>query len=303
MHFCMDRPPDWDLYRSFLAVVEAGSLSGAARKLGIAQPTVGRHIEALEEDLRGVALFTRSPGGLIPTEAALALKPHAETMAIAAEALIRTASGEAEGESGTIRLTASEVAGVEILPPILTAFREAHPRIDIELSLSNRAQDLLRREADIAVRMMRPTQDALLAKRIGEARVGLFASRSYVEKHGAPQLLSDSGEHTAIGYDRDSLMAAAIAAINMPVGRDFFNLRTDSDLAQLAMMRAGFGISGCQLGIARRYPDLIQVLPQIRFGLEVWVVMHEDLKSSRRMRAMFDHLVEHLTAYVAGSQE
>ena len=293
--------PDWDLYRTFLAVLEAGSLSGAARELGIAQPTVGRHIEALEQALRGVALFTRSPGGLVPTDAALALKPHAETMAIAAEALIRTASGEAEGETGTVRITASEVAGVEILPPILTAFRLAHPRIDIELSLSNRPQDLLRREADIAVRMMRPTQDALLARRIGEVRVGIFAHRAYIDRHGAPEMITDPG-HTAIGYDRDSLMSAAIAAINAPVGRDFFNLRSDSDLAQLAFLRAGFGISGCQMGIARRDPNLVRVLPQVSFGLEVWVVMHEDLKSSRRMRAMFDHLVEHLTAYVASSQ-
>lgn len=294
--------PDWDLYRTFLAVLEAGSLSGAARELGIAQPTVGRHIEALEQALRGVALFTRSPGGLVPTDAALALKPHAETMAIAAEALIRTASGEAEGETGTVRITASEVAGVEILPPILTAFRLAHPRIDIELSLSNRPQDLLRREADIAVRMMRPTQDALLARRIGEVRVGIFAHRAYIDRHGAPEMITDPG-HTAIGYDRDSLMSAAIAAINAPVGRDFFNLRSDSDLAQLAFLRAGFGISGCQMGIARRDPNLVRVLPQVSFGLEVWVVMHEDLKSSRRMKAMFDHLVEHLTAYVAASQE
>src|SRR5207249_934650 len=156
--------PDWDLYQSFLAVMTTGSLSGAARQLVIAQPTVGRHIEALEQALGGIALFTRSPGGLRPTETALALEPHARAMAVAAEALVRTASGEAEAIRGAVRVTASEVMGAEVLPPILTSFHEANPDVQIELVLSNRAEDLLRRESDIAVRMVRPTQEALLAR-------------------------------------------------------------------------------------------------------------------------------------------
>ena len=169
--------PEWDHYRTFLAVVVTGSLSGAARSLGLTQPTVGaRHIETLEAAL-GTPLFTRSPGGLRPTEAALALRPHAEAMAHAAEALVRTASGEADAARGVIRLTASDVVGAEVLPPILTDFREDHPRIAVELVLSNRSEDLLRGEADIAVRMVRPTQEALLAWRIGQVRLGLFAHR------------------------------------------------------------------------------------------------------------------------------
>src|SRR5580658_7604969 len=144
----------WDHYRTLLAVLDEGSLSGAARTLGLTQPTVGRHVEALESEL-GTPLFTRSVGGLAPTEAALALRPHAETMAAAAEALVRTASGEADAVRGVIRVTASDVMGVEVLPPMLAGFHEAHPDVIIELTLSNRQEDLLRREADIAVRMAR----------------------------------------------------------------------------------------------------------------------------------------------------
>jgi DNA-binding transcriptional LysR family regulator len=293
--------PAWDLYRTFLAVMEAGSLSGAARALAIAQPTVGRHIEALERALGGDPLFTRSPGGLMPTEAAMALRPHAQAMASAAEALVRTASGANAAVRGTVRVTASEIMGGEVLPAILTDFHETHPEVAVELVLSNRPEDLLRREADIAVRMVRPTQDALLAKRIGTVSVGLFAHRRYLQRHGEPRTLEDPGQ-VAVGFDRSPSVARAVRALGLPLGRDFFAFRSDSDLAQLAALRAGFGVGGCMYGIARRDPNLVHVLPGIGFEMELWVVMHEDLKSSRRMRAMFDHLVEGLTAYAATSQ-
>src|SRR5471032_2705843 len=149
--------PNWEWYRSFLSVVETGSLSAAARALGLAQPTMGRHIEALEHAL-GLALFTRSHDGYAPTDAALQLRPYAETLAATAAALRRVASSQGDGVRGTVRLTASEVVGVEVLPPILSALRRQHPALVIELVLSNQVDDLLRREADIAVRMVRPAQ-------------------------------------------------------------------------------------------------------------------------------------------------
>jgi DNA-binding transcriptional LysR family regulator len=295
-----DAVPDWDLYRSFLAVVERGSLSGAARSLGIAQPTVGRHIEALEQALSGASLFTRSPGGLRPTEAALALAPHAQAMAAAAEALVRTASGEATGVRGVIRVTASDIVGAEILPAILTDFREQHPEVTIELVLSNRQEDLLRRDADIAVRMARPTQNALTARRVGAVRIGFYAHRNYLQKHGVPRSLADLAGHTLIGYDRIQPPRGALDQIDVEVTRDLFALRSDSDLAQLAAMRAGFGIGACQPAIAERDPNLVPILAEaFGFALEAWVVMHEDLKSSLRMRLMFDHLVEGMKAYVS----
>jgi DNA-binding transcriptional LysR family regulator len=289
----------WDHYRTLLAVLEEGSLSGAARMLGLTQPTVGRHVETLEREL-GAPLFTRSAGGLAPTEAALALRPHAEAMAAAAEALIRTASGEAEAIRGVIRVTASDVMGVEVLPPMLTGFHEANPEVTIELTLSNRLEDLLRREADIAVRMVRPTQGALLAKRVGAVRLGLFAHRRYLDAHGDPQRLDDP-RFAAIGFDRDVDAVRALQDRQLSFERESFAFRSDNDLAQLAAVRAGFGIGAAQLPIARRDPDLVEVLKGLfRYEMEVWVAMHEDLKASRRMRLMFDWLVEGLGQYVRG---
>jgi DNA-binding transcriptional LysR family regulator len=293
--------PDWDLYQSLHAVARTGSLSAAARQLGLSQPTVGRHIEQLERTL-GVKLFTRSPQGLRPTEFTAALAPSLEAMASAAETALREASGAADAVSGVIRVAASEVIGAEVLPAILTDFHEAHPGVVIELALSNQAEDLLHRQADIAVRMMRPTQAGLRARRVGAIGGGLYAHRRYLQKHGEPLTLRDAG-HAAIGFDRDDAGVRAIRDANPDLVRERFAFRSDSDLAQLAALRAGFGIGGCQHGIARRDPNLVPVLTgAFSFELECWVVMHEDLKDSRRMRLMFDCLVAGLSDYVATSR-
>ena len=292
--------PDWSLYRTFLAVMEAGSLSGAARALGIAQPTVGRHIEALETALGGKPLFTRSPGGLRPTRTGQALAPHAQAMAAAAQTLARTAAGEAEAMSGVVRLTASDIVGTEILPVILTEFRQTWPEIDIELVLSNRQEDLLRRDADIAVRMARPTQDALLARRIGAIPLIFHAHRGYLQKHGEPRTMDELTGHTLIGYDRTAPNIDGIDTLPFEVTRDLFAIRTDSELAQLALLRAGIGVAPCQRLIAARDPNLVPILEgQFPLSLEMWVVMHEDLRADPRLRALFDHLVKGLSEVLA----
>ena len=288
--------PGWELYRSFLAVIREGSLSGAARALSLTQPTIGRHIDALEAAL-GVSLFTRSQAGLIASEGASSLVPYAEAMANAADALQRAASGEAEDDRGAVRVTASEMIGGEVLPSVLTAFREAHPRVVVELVLSNRAEDLLRREADIAVRMVRPSQSALFARKVGLIQLGFHAHPRYLKAHGTPKTMAELREHPLIGFDKLPSVRR-LEGLNFPLSRDLFTFRCDSDLGQYAALRAGFGIGVCQLGLARR-DKLLPVMPgAFRFALETWVVMHEDLKSSRRMRLMFDHLVEQLRAYI-----
>ena len=302
MHFRM-MTPSWDHFRSFLAVLDGGSLSAAARSLRLTQPTIGRHIDELEETL-GVVLFTRSRAGLTPTDAALELVPHAATMAAAAEALVRAASGEAREDRGTVRLTASEVVGTEILPAILRPFMARHPHIAIELVVSNRNEDLIRREADIAVRMARPTQNALLARRIGTVDVGLHAHRTYLAQRGTPMSLADLADHALIGYDRESPAIRALQKLGLPLSREMFSLRTDSDTTQLAAIRSGLGIGGCQSPLAALDPDLVHLLPEaFAYPLECWVAMHEDLRTVRRMRLVFDHLVAGLTDYVAGNLE
>jgi len=294
--------PNWETYRSFLAVMTEGSLSAAARKLALTQPTLGRHVDQLEADL-GVPLFSRSQAGLIPTQAARELLPHAQAMASAAAALVRASSGADAEERGTVRLTASVVVGGEVLPAILARFREAHPHIAVELVLSDATQDLLRRDADIAVRMVRPSQGALVAKKIGRIGFGLFAHRRYLEKHGTPKSLEDMRGHAIIGYDKETPFIRALRQAGLPLTREMFALRTDADLAQLAALRAGFGIGVTQLGVGRRDPDLVPLLPgALKFEIEMWLVLHKDLRGTKRVRLLFDHLAEGLAAYAATSR-
>lgn len=289
---------DWDLLQSLHAVLEAGSFSGAARLRKLTQPTLGRHIDQLERQL-GAPLFLRSPRGLQATDLALAFRPHLADMAAAAQAASRDASGVVSGEGGVVRVAASEVIGIEVLPGILARFREAHPGIDVELVLSNRNEDLSRRDADVAVRMSRPTQNSLVAKKVGDLKLGFHATPAYVARKGAPQDFDALQAHTLIGFDRDFPDLVNDLSIGRPVTRDLFALRTDNDVAQLAALRAGFGIGVCQDQIGRR-DGLVPIIPDLfSFKLDIWICMHETLRGSPRMRLMFDHLARELGAYAA----
>lgn len=294
----MTSEPGWDLYRTFLEVARDGSLSGAARRLGLTQPTAGRHIDTLERAL-GVSLFLRSRRGLVATAAAHDLLPHVEAMAAAHHALLRTASGDAGAMQGAVRITASEVISAEVLPEILREACDQNPGLVVEIVPSNRMQNLLRRDSDIAVRMQRPEQTALVARRIGATTIGLYAHRSYVERHGLPADLGELRRHRLIGFDRDDTGFRIAGQALGPISRDDFHFRCDSDLAQLAAVRAGVGIGGCQVAIAARTSDLIPVLPQaIGFELDVWLAMHEKLMSVGRMKYVFDVLGEGLKIYL-----
>jgi len=299
----MKQEPGWELYRTFLEVMRDGSLSGAARKLGLTQPTVGRHVDALESAI-GVSLFTRSQRGLNATAAALDLLPHAETMAAAAAALYREASGETATDRGTVRITASEIMGCEVLPSILAGFRLKYPQVTLELALTNRTEDLLRRDADIAIRMVRPAQKALIARRIGKTVMGLYAHRDYIDTYGMPKSITELDNHCVIGFDRDDRAFRSVGTFAQKLTRDAFSFRCDSDLAQLAALRAGIGIGGCQRYIAVRMPELMPVLAKaVQFELEVWIAMHENLKSTRRVRLLFDWIGGGLAAYLRGGHK
>ena len=290
---------DWEICRSFLAVLREGNLSRAARALRLTQPTVGRHIDEIEHAL-GISLFVRSPQGLSPTDAAFNLRPHAEAMEAAAGALVRAASGGAEEVLGTIRITASEFFGIEVLPPILTEFRDKHPGIAIELVATNRTEDLVRREADIAVRMVRPSQAALIARQVGQVRFSLYAHRSYLDRHGTPETIEALHRHSLIGFDKGMVLIQALRDAPTPMVREALSFRSDSALAQFSALRAGFGIGGCPQVLANRFPDLVPVLAN-RYGtkIDLWVVMHENQRGSRRMRLMFDHLAKALIAFTS----
>ncbi|AND69217.1 hypothetical protein ATSB10_17630 [Dyella thiooxydans] len=295
--------PDWNLQRSFLAVMHEGSLSAAARALGMTQPSLGRHIRALEARL-GVSLFTRSPQGLTPTDMAHELLPHAQAMASASAAMRRTASAAPGELRGTVRISASEVVGGEVLPAMLADFRQRHPGVVIELVLSNAAADLLRKDVDLAVRMVQPTQQALVARKVGTIGLGLYAHRRYLKAHGTPQRVEQLAEHALIGFDHEPPYARAMRPAGLTAyTREQFALRTDSDLAALAALRAGFGIGFCQVPLAARDRALVAVLPAaIALTLPTWLVMHEDLRRSQRHRAVFDFLAEAMARYATGNQ-
>jgi len=288
----------WELYRTFLGVLREGSLSGAARALDLAQPTVGRHIAALEASLR-LPLFTRSQAGLMPTEAALALRGYAESMQSTAAALERAAASQGIGVRGTVRVTCSDVIGVEVLPPIVTALRNRYPELAVELVLTNRVQDLLRREADIAVRMVRPKQQQLVARRIGQVKLGLHAHRAYLARQGTPGTIAELTAHALIGFDTATEFIRSASTALKGWRREAFMLRTDNDLAQMALIRSGAGIGVCQTAIASRSGDLVRVLAKsFTLPLEVWITMHEDLRNSPRCSVTFEALAEGLKQHV-----
>jgi DNA-binding transcriptional LysR family regulator len=291
-------PLPWDLVAAFLAVMRAGSLSGASRALGVAQPTVRRQIEKLEEVL-GVALFTRSQTGLVPTDTATATLPYAESMAGVAEALVRSVSAPGGSERGTVRVACSEVVGAEVLPAIFAQLRRTRPELQIELSVSNANEDLLRREADVAVRMAQPTQSALVAKRVGTVKLGAFASEAYLAHHEVPRTPADLLRgHALLGKDRDTSFFSALAAAGLTFKRKDFAFRTDNDAAYIAAMRAGVGIGICQLPLALAPVRMRRLLPKLAFELPIWVVTHEDLRASRRVALVFEQLVTSLGAYL-----
>jgi DNA-binding transcriptional LysR family regulator len=296
--------PSWDLYRSFLAVLQEGSLSAAARALGVTQPTIGRHIDALERTV-GFALFTRSQRGFLPTEAARALRPYAEGLAATTASLLRAASGHAaDGQAarGTVRISASEVIGAEVLPPILTRLRQDHPDLAVELVLSNQLDDLLQRQADIAVRMVPPTQEALVARKVGEVELGLHAHRRYLDRCGSPATLEALRHHSTIGFDRENAFIRSFLKKHAELRPIAFSLRTDSDLGQLAAIRAGYGIGICQVAIARRDSQLVRVLPRaFSYKLEVWLAMHEDLRHSARCSVTFGALLQGLKRHLGSA--
>ncbi|SHI57182.1 DNA-binding transcriptional regulator, LysR family [Aureimonas altamirensis DSM 21988] len=296
--------PNWDHFRTFLSVMECGSLSAASRELGLTQPTVGRHVAALEAAL-GVQLFLRTPHGLVATDAAESLKPHAALVASDAAALIRAASSYApnvgETVKGTVRVSASEVVGVEILPPILAALGEAHPGIVIELSLSDAVEDLLRQEADIAIRMAKPVQDALIVRRIGAIPIALFAHSRYLQARGVPESADDLAGHRMIGFDRQTEFIRAMRKRLPILDSMHAALKVDSNLAQLALIRAGCGIGACQTRLAAREPELVKVLGEaFSLELETFLVMHENLASTPRCRVTFDALIKGMLSYVRG---
>jgi DNA-binding transcriptional LysR family regulator len=287
---------DWRLIRTFLATLEHGSLLGAARALPSSQPTVGRHIAELESQL-GVVLFERTGRGLRPTDTAHRLEEAARGMAAEADRLARCVSGEHAGLAGTVRITASQTAACVLLPPVLAKMRAVLPEIQVELVSSNDISNLLRREADIAVRMTQPDQASLVAKRIGRIKLNAYAHRSYLHRCGTPQRPEDLLRHDLVGFDTSDAIVKGFEKGGIPIERNRFVLCTDDMLAQAAAVRAGLGIGFTADYLFRGDADVIALLPMLNIPpLPVWLAVHREIHTSQRIRAVYDFLGEALPA-------
>ncbi len=286
---------DWTLVRSFLAALDQGSLLGAARTIRSSQPTVGRHIAELESQL-GVVLFERTGRGLIPTATALQLADAARAMETGANQLARTLSGVQTQTTGTVRITASVPVAVTLLPPLLAGMRQTLPDIQVELVSSNQVSNLLRREADIAVRMVRPELGSLVAKKIGTVALGAFAHKQYLARKGALRKPTDLLQHDLIGSDADTSILQGFAAMGYPVVREAFSFRSDDFIVQWQAVRAGLGIGFVAEYMARSDPDVLPVLQNVLKvpALPMWLAVHREVRTNPRIRAVYDFLAAEL---------
>jgi DNA-binding transcriptional LysR family regulator len=289
---------NWALVKSFVAVLDAGSLMGAARQLKAQQPTLSRHIAELEAQL-GVPLFERTGRGVMPTVAALAIADAARHMEEGAGTLLQTLARRSEATTGTVRITTSEVAASYLLPPVLAALQQAEPGIAIELVASNELSNLLRREADIAVRMVRPVQESLVARKLAEIPIVACAHKRYLRRAGTPRKPEDllHEHHRLIGYDKDSAIVRGFAQFGLTVTREQFALRTDDQLAYGRLIAAGAGIGFAADYNLRHWRGVVPLLPMLKIApLPCWLAVHREIRGSAVVRRVFDFLAEAIRA-------
>ncbi len=294
---------DWNLIRGFVAVVEQGSLTRAAQQLGLSQPTLSRQIAELENAV-GAALFERVARGLKLTTAGDALVEPARHMMTAARALGMATASQDQTLSGTIRITASEMVSAFALPSILAQMAVTYPDIQIEVVASNQISNLLEREADIAIRMVRPSQSALITRHIGDWPMGMYAHKSYLERIAskvpvsATNKIQELNRHRWIGYDQSDQLIAGFRAAGIAIDRNFFAFRSDNHLVNWQALLSGVGIGICMHWLAKKHPELIPVMSEQALpNLPVWLTTHRELKSSKKIRCVFDNLATALAKF------
>jgi DNA-binding transcriptional LysR family regulator len=294
---------DWNLIRSFVSVAESGSLIAAARRVGVSQPALGRHIDELERDL-GLTLFVRGRAGMRLTDAGMALLEDARAIRRDVDHLLLRAAVRSDSVSGPVRIAASQVMAVYVLPAILARLKQAEPGLEIELVADNAIANLLARDADIAIRMARPVQNDLIAQKIGDLALGCFAHRDYVARRGAPASLAELTGHDLVGYDRVSRIIDAMSQFGVTLERSGFAFRTDDEVAQWELVRAGAGVGFAQMAVAAGDPNLERLLGDLPLPrLPLWLAAHQDLRTSRRIRRVQDFLQAELKAYAARCSE
>jgi len=285
---------DWNQLRAFLETAETGSLSAAARKLGLTQPTLSRQVAAIEQRM-GVTLFERVGKAMVLTPTGLDLLEHARAMGAAAAALSLAATGRSENVEGVVSVSASDGVAAHMLPPLVRALREQEPGIAIEIISSNALSDLLRREADIAIRHVKPEQPDLIARLIRHATAGFYASETWVEVHGHPRNAEDAATLAFVGSDRSGHYLRHLQQHGLPVSEANFSCYAHHSVVNWALVRYGMGIGAMMDEIALGTPGIVRVLddvPPVRFP--IWLVTHRELRTSRRIRVVFEALAKGL---------
>lgn len=285
---------DWNRARAFLVTAEEKSFSAAARALGIAQPTIGRQVAGLEEELE-VTLFERIGNQLELTDAGMELLEHARAMGEAASRFSRSAEGSTLGVEGVVSITASEVISAHLLPPAIARVRREYPGLQLDLVASNMARDLQRREADIAVRNFQPKQPELLAKKLGVRSGRLYAAESYLDRVGRPTSPTDLTGHEIFGFDHSEGMISALERLGLEVTAQSFPVVSGSHLVQWDLAKRGLGICIIMDDVGMNEPGMEIVLPELpSIQIPMWLTTHRELRTSRRIRAVFDILAEEL---------
>jgi DNA-binding transcriptional LysR family regulator len=285
---------DWNQLKAFLETAETGSLSAAARKLGLTQPTLSRQVAAIEQSM-GVTLFERVGKTMALTHTGLDLLEHARAMGVAADALRLAATGRSEALGGVVSVSASDAVAAYLLPPLVRQLREQEPGIAIEVISSNALSDLLRREADIAIRHVKPEQPDLIARLIRETSANFYASEDWVKIHGHPRTAKDATQLPFVGSDRSGQYLAYMRQHGLPLSEANFSCYSDHTVAHWALVRQGMGIGAMMDEIARKTPGTVRVLndvPPIKFP--IWLVTHRELRTSRRIRVVFEMLAQGL---------
>lgn len=291
----MDQP-DWNQLLAFLETAETGSLSAAARKLGLTQPTLSRQVAAIERQL-GVTLFERVGKAMVLTATGLALLEHARVMGAAAADLTLAATGQSQAVDGVVTISASEALAAHLLPGVVLRLREQAPGIVIDLVASDTLSDLRRREADIAVRHLRPDQPELIGRFLRDAQAGFYASTAWVQQHGHPRTAAQAARHTFVGSDRSGRYLGHLRQHGLPLEVANFSCYAENTMASWALVRAGLGIGAMMVDIAQAVPDVVRVLdevPPVQFP--IWLVTHRELRTARRIRLVFDLLADALAS-------
>ena len=285
---------DWNQLKAFLETAETGSLSAAARRLGLTQPTLSRQVAAIEQRM-GVTLFERVGKRMALTHTGLDLLEHARAMGTAAEALAMTATGRSQAVAGVVSISATDVMATHLLPPLVRRLRDQEPGIAIAVIAADAISDLLRREADIAIRHVKPEQPELIARLVREAEANFYASEDWVQVHGHPRRAEDAAHLPFVGSDRSGQYLSYLRQHGLPVKEANFSCYADQSKAHWALVRHGLGIGAMIDEIARDTPGIVRVLddvPPVRFP--IWLVTHRELRTSRRIRIVFEALAEGL---------